>query len=143
MNDESGADRTPPRVATWLVRKLCVQERLEDIEGDLLELHDRRMHNSGDAHARAHYVRDALSACLRHSRITHWAANVGRGGTLEFHASGLMALGMLLLVLAVIGLVTFAFSRSWLTAGMVCYGLLELLGLAGWSGSGRVSRRKP
>jgi len=132
MSDACGGDRTPPRVATWLVRKLCVQERLEDIEGDLLELHDRRVRQVGDAHARAHYVRDALSACLQHSRLTHWAANVGRGGTLQFHATGFAGAGRLLLLLALIGLVTFGASRSWFQVFWACYGVLEFLSFAGY-----------
>ena len=134
MSDACGGDRPPPRLATWLVRRLCVQERLEDIEGDLLELHDRRVRQVGDAHARAHYVRDALSACLQHSRLTHWAANVGRGGTLKFHAAGFAAAGRLFLLLAIIGLVTFGVSRSWLAAASVCCLLLEFRSIAGFAG---------
>jgi hypothetical protein len=142
MSRACNGDRRPPRVATWLVRKLCIRERLEDIEGDLLELHDRRVHHLGAAHARARYVRDALSACVRHSRLTHWAANVGRGGTLAFHPSGFAGFGILILLSALIGLVTFAFSRSWLAGLSVCYGLVEFLM---WAGPAvrTVFRRKP
>jgi hypothetical protein len=58
----------PPRLATWLVRRCCVEGQLEELEGDLLELYERRVRCDGRAHAAARYWRDALGACVRHRR---------------------------------------------------------------------------
>ena len=47
-----------PRVATWLVQKLCIADQLESIEGDLLELYERRGRRLGLAKARRAFWRD-------------------------------------------------------------------------------------
>ena len=72
--EHDGALRDPPRVVTWLVRRLCIQSQLESIEGDLLELYTRRCLTLDLKRARRRYIADALGACLRHSWVAPWVA---------------------------------------------------------------------
>jgi hypothetical protein len=67
-----------PRVATWLVQKLCIVDQLESIEGDLLELYERRSRRLGLTEARRAFWCDALGACLRHSRLVPWLGRTSR-----------------------------------------------------------------
>lgn len=58
------------RLAAAVVRWVCDPAKLEVLEGDLRELHERRRDAAGAAHAGWRALGDALSICLRHSRLT-------------------------------------------------------------------------
>lgn len=62
------------RVATTLVRWACDPAKLEVLEGDLRELHDLRCRRQGSSRAGWRTLGDALSVCVRHSRLTTPAA---------------------------------------------------------------------
>jgi hypothetical protein len=60
----------PPPWASALLRRCCRRDRLEEIQGDMLELYERRVAEKGRAHARLCYWRDASLVCLKLSRLT-------------------------------------------------------------------------
>ena len=63
----------PPRLPRLALRLFIAADRREEVEGDLLELFDSRMRQSGDARARVRYWRDVASA-LWHARYSRTAA---------------------------------------------------------------------
>ena len=57
------------RFLAALVRRICDPDKLEVLEGDLRELFELRAAAHGRRAAARAYLRDALSVCVRHSRI--------------------------------------------------------------------------
>ena len=51
---------SPPAWPTWLLRKLCAEEHLDVLMGDLEELYEYRRTTRGKWSARWHYVKDAF-----------------------------------------------------------------------------------
>lgn len=74
----NGARSNPPRLASWLLRWQCVPTQLEALEGDLLELYERRLRARGPGHANARYWRDVVSACARQGRLMAWLVRARR-----------------------------------------------------------------
>ncbi len=98
--------KSPPKLATWLLGKLCRKEYLDEVQGDLLEVFEWRAQKKGVLFAQLWYLADVISA-LRLFKPTKSKPRAFNGLLLSFVKSSFRN-----------------FRRHW------SYSLLNLLGLS-------------
>lgn len=59
---EEKGPKSPPRIASWLLGKLCRKEYLDEVQGDLLEVFEWRVQKRGALYAQVWYLADVISA---------------------------------------------------------------------------------
>jgi hypothetical protein len=121
--------KQPPRIATRFLRACCPAERVEDLQGDLLELFVMRCERFGIEYAQRHYRLEVFGICLRQlgSRMYRSLARARRVRRILLYPLRVMSA----LLVGIVLLIPFASEHQWARSLQLvegcAYALFELL----------------